>query len=278
MKRWLKDLALIVLGNFVLAFGVSTFILPNDILTGGVAGLAVALYPFFHVQYEVMINILIMSLFFLGWLFLGKQFALKTLASSILYPLFLSFFALVSYEVVLDPLLASIYGGLLTGVGLGLTFMTGASTGGMDIPPLILSKITGIRVALWIMAFDLLIVALGLYAYPLENVLIGFLSIFTTAFAIDKIEMVKAVRSRQVLIISPYYSEIMDVIHQEMNRGSTLLYAKGGYTEEKIPIILSIVNFKEYPILEARVKTIDPDVFMIVSDVNKVHGDGFQQD
>ncbi len=278
MKKWIKDLTLIALGNFILAFGVSNFILPNDILTGGVAGLAVALYPFFHIQYETMINILIVSFFFLGLLFLGKEFALKTLASSILYPLFLSLMTLFPMEFFIDPLLASLYGGLLTGVGLGLTFMTGASTGGMDIPPLILSKVTGIRVAIWIMFFDMIIVALGLYAYPVEDVLIGFLSIFTTTFAVDRIEMIKADRSRQVLIISPHYQDILKMIHLGIDRGSTLIPARGGYTDEESQVILTVVSLHQYAELENRVKEIDPNAFIIVSDVNKVHGDGFQED
>lgn len=271
----IKSILLIVLGNFVLAAAVSFFILPNNILTGGVAGVAIALYPFFHIEPEIMINIIIVTSFLMGYLFLGKEFALKTLASTILYPLFIYLFNLFEFQTQVDPLLASIYGGMLTGVGLGLTFRTGASTGGMDIPPLILAKYTNIRVAIWIMILDTLVILLGLKAYGLNQVLIGFASIFTTTFAIDKIQFIGGDEAKQVIIITEYIEDVLNIIHLNIDRGSTVLKAQGGYTKEKKDVILTVLYRSQYSQLEKLVKEVDPEAFFIVSDVTEVHGNGF---
>lgn len=275
IKDMIKSILLIVLGNFVLAAAVSFFILPNNILTGGVAGVAIALYPFFHIEPEIMINIIIVTSFLMGYLFLGKEFALKTLASTILYPLFIHLFNLFEFQTQVDPLLASIYGGMLTGVGLGLTFRTGASTGGMDIPPLILAKYTNIRVAIWIMILDTLVILLGLKAYGLNQVLIGFASIFTTTFAIDKIQFIGGDEAKQVIIITDYIEDVLNIIHLNIDRGSTVLKAHGGYTKEDKDVILTVLYRSQYSQLEKLVKEIDPEAFFIVSDVTEVHGNGF---
>ena len=275
IKDMIKSILLIVLGNFVLAAAVSFFILPNNILTGGVAGVAIALYPFFHIEPEIMINIIIVTSFLMGYLFLGKEFALKTLASTILYPLFIYLFNLFEFQTQVDPLLASIYGGMLTGVGLGLTFRTGASTGGMDIPPLILAKYTNIRVAIWIMILDTLVILLGLKAYGLNQVLIGFASIFTTTFAIDKIQFIGGDEAKQVIIITEYIEDVLNIIHLNIDRGSTVLKAQGGYTKEKKDVILTVLYRSQYSQLEKLVKEVDPEAFFIVSDVTEVHGNGF---
>lgn len=274
-KDYIKSFVLIALGNLVLAFAVSLFILPNNILTGGVAGVAIALYPFFHIEPEIMINIIIVSSFFLGYFFLGKEFALKTLTSTILYPLFIYMFSTFNFQPTIDPLLASIYGGMLTGVGLGITFKTGASTGGMDIPPLILAKYSNIRVAIWIMICDAIVVLLGLQAYGLNQVLIGFASIFTTSFAIDKIQLIGGDEAKQVIIISDKNEAVLEVIHKEVDRGSTLLQARGGYTNQNREVILTVLYRSQYSKLEKLVKEVDEQAFFIVSDVTEVHGNGF---
>ena len=274
-KDLLKSFVLIALGNLVLAAAVSIFILPNNILTGGVAGVAIALYPFFRIEPEIMINIIIVTSFLLGYAFLGREFALKTLTSTILYPLFIYIFSKFNFQTQVDPLLASIYGGMLTGVGLGLTFRTGASTGGMDIPPLILAKYTNIRVAIWIMILDTLVILLGLKAYGLNQVLIGFASIFTTTFAIDKIQFIGGDEAKQVIIITDHIKEVLDIIHLDIDRGSTVLKARGGYTEIDKEVILTVLYRSQYSTLEKLVKEIDPEAFFIVSDVTEVHGNGF---
>ena len=142
MKRELiRDSAQIIAGNFLVALGVNAFILPNDVLTGGLAGVAVALQPLVAIEPTLFINAATIVLFGIGAVILGRQFALKTLLSTICYPLFISLLSWGLAEwftpetFIMDQYLAAIYGGVFMGCGVGLVFRCGASTGGMDIPP-----------------------------------------------------------------------------------------------------------------------------------------------
>lgn len=274
-KEYLKDFILIFIGNFVLAVGAMVFIIPNNILSGGVAGVSIALYPLFKIEPAMMINIILFITYILGFIFLGKKFAMKTLTSTLLYPLFIWFFGRLDLQTTVDPILASIYGGLLTGAGLGITFRTGASTGGMDIPPLILEKFTNIKVSVWIMVLDGIIILLGLSTYGLNQVLIGFISIFTATFAIDKIQLLGGDKAKQVFIITKYNHEILHAIHTTIDRGSTLIPARGGYTNEEKEMIMTVLLNDQYTELEKIVNEIDPDAVMIVSAVTEMSGPGF---
>lgn len=276
MKETLKSYILLALGNLLLAIAVVFFFIPNNVLSGGVAGVAIALVPFFQIDVEAMINIIIFATFVLGTLFLGKEFAIKTVASSLMYPIFIKLLNLVPFSPNLDPIIAALYGGALAGLGLGITFATGASTGGMDVPPLILNKFTGIRVSIWVMVVDALTVLLGMANYSINEVLIGFLSIFAASYVIDKVSIIGGQQARQVTIISDLYDEILNHLHDEIDRGSTLYKARGGYTRKDKEIIMTVVTRQQYYELEKKVLEIDSDAFLIVSNVTEVHGLGFR--
>lgn len=275
MKESIKNWGLLFIGNFILVFGVVTFILPNNILSGGVAGVAVALSPLVHIEPPVLINIILVITFILGFLVLGKDFALKTVMSTILYPLYLSLIMKMNIQLELDPLIASIFGGLVTGVGLGITFRTGASTGGMDIPPLILQKFTGVRLAIWMVIVDGLTVLLGIKSYGVNEVLIGLISVFAATFAVDKMQLISGDVAKQVMIITSKKEEVLQYIHDNLDRGSTLIPARGGYTGESRDVIMTILEREQYVQLETAVKECDEDAFLIVSEVTEVHGKGF---
>lgn len=274
-KSFLKDFILIFIGNFIIAIASMVFIIPNKILSGGVAGVSVALYPLFKIEPAMMINIVLIITYILGLIFLGKKFAMKTLTSTLLYPIFIYMFGRLDIQTTVDPILASIYGGLLTGMGLGITFRTGASTGGMDIPPLILEKFTKIKVSIWIMVLDGIIILLGLSTYGLNQVLIGFISIFTATFAIDRIQLLGGDKAKQVFIITKFNHEILHAIHTTIDRGSTLIPARGGYTNEEKEMIMTVLLNSQYTELEKIVNEIDPDAVMIVSAVTEMSGPGF---
>lgn len=274
-KELLQNFAMIFVGNLIIAAGASIFIIPNKILSGGVAGVAITLYPIFKIQPEIMINIILVTTYILGLVFLGKKFAMKTLASTLLYPMFIYLFSSMNFETTVDPILASIYGGLFTGVGLGVSFRARASTGGMDIPPLILEKYTKVKVSIWIMISDAIVILLGLSTYGLNQVLIGFISIFTASIAIDKILMFGGEKAKQVFIITKYNHEILHAIHTTLDRGSTLIPARGGYTNEDREMIMTVLMSRQYSELEKIVNEIDPDAIMVVSTVTEMHGPGF---
>lgn len=277
IKEKLTKLLLIIIGNYLLALAVGMFILPYNILSGGVAGIAVALQPLLGTDPKLVIDVLVIGLFIVGWLILGRNFAISTAISSFLYPFFLTF-TNTQIDLGIDPLLASLYGGLLAGIGVGLVLRTGSSTGGMDVPPLVLHKYTHLEIATLVLIVDGITVALGLFAFGLQAVLIGFISVWAAAFAINKVLIFGGQQAKQVYIISNYYSEIIKVIHDKLDRGTTLLNASGGYTGENKPVILTVIMKNQYPELAKLVHSLDQEAFLIASDATEVKGYGFSFD
>ncbi len=260
LKQKGKDIVWVVAGNAVLALAVSMFILPYDILSGGVAGIAVALQPLIPLPVTLMVNLLVVGLFILGACFLGKEFAMKTILSSLIYPVFLTFFSGRVPVLDLDPILASLYGGLL---------------GGMDIPPLIVHQLTHIEIAKLVLITDALTVLLGAFTYGLEAVLIGFVSVWASSVAIDKVLMFGGQQAKAIQIISDQYEQIIERIHSELERGTTLIEAQGGYTHEKRKIVLVVITKNQYPALMEMVTAIDKEAFVIANDTHEVKGFGF---
>ncbi len=277
MRNSFMDIAMVVLGNIILAAGVSFFIVPNNILSGGVAGIAVALAPLCQISTTLLINGFTIVLFIVGFLVLGKQFAIKTLLSSVLYPSFLSLFSIVAAKVVFtsDPMLASLYGGVLVGIGVGLVFRTGASTGGMDIPPLIIHKYTHISLSTLVLITDGLTVLLGLTIYGVEPALIGLISVWSTSYMINKTLLLGSSEAKSLLIISDQYEQILKQISEKLERGATILNASGGYRRDPRPVLMVVILKKQYPIVNRIITSIDPGAFVIIQDVNEVQGEGF---
>lgn len=278
LKETLVDIVMVVLGNLLLAIAVHTFILPYEILSGGVAGIAVALAKITGFRSEIIISVLIWVLFGLGAFFLGRKFTVHTISSSILYPLFLNLLNTQPIQVSIDPILASLYGGLVAGFGVGLVFRTGASTGGMDVPPLIIHKFTQIDLSKLVFAVDLLTVTLGVFVYGIEAVLMGFISVYASAFAIKQVLVFGGQEARSVMIITNNVDEVVDMIDKKLERGSTLLSAQGGYTRENRSVILSVINMTQYPELIEELHKIDPHAFVIATEATEVKGNGFSFD
>lgn len=278
MKRQVIDLLLVIFGNLILAFAVRFFILPYNILSGGVAGIAVAVSKLTGLSADLIVNGLIIGMFILGSIFLGKKFMTHTAISSFLYPFFLLLLTKVNFTINIDPMLASLYGGLLGGTGVGMVFRTGATTGGMDVPPMIISKYTHIELYKLVLIVDALTVLFGMIAYGIEAVLIGLISVWATAFAIDKILLFGNLESLSIMIISNQYEAINDYIQEEVDRGSTLLPGNGGYTKDDKTVILTVISKSEYPELMKSINKIDPHAFVVVTDAMEVRGNGFSFD
>lgn len=277
-KQLLLDSLAIIVGNFLLAVGVSFFIIPNDILTGGVAGIAIALSPLINLEVETIISGLVIVCFVLGLVFLGRKFALKTVGSSILYPIFLNILGSYEYSLGIDPILASLYGGLISGVGIGIVFRAGSSTGGMDIPPLILGKYTKIKTHSWMIILDGMTVILGITTFGISAALVGMISVWSMAKMVDSIQTFGGVSTKQVFIITDQIDAVLEMILISIDRGATLLNGEGGYTKKERKIIMTVLHTDQYARLEKEVKFIDPDAFLIVSDATEVHGHGFYKD
>ena len=279
-KKYLKmiyNLLLVVLGNATYALAVKLFILPNDLMTGGTTGIALVINHYFNgvsiSAFVLGFNILMLLV---GLALLGKKFAFSTIVSSITYPLALELFDRLFGNVVLteDMLLNRIFAGLGIGVGLGIVIRNGASTGGMDIPPLVLNRYFKIPVSVSLYVFDMCIL-LGQAVYnPLEGILYGILLILIYSVVLDKLMLMGTTRT-EVKVVSGHAEEIRKVILSEVDRGVTLLYGESGYLQQDTQVILSIVSNRELPQVEKLIHSIDPESFMIISRVSEVRGRGF---
>ncbi len=279
-KKYLKmiyNLLLVVLGNATYALAVKLFILPNDLMTGGTTGIALVINHYFNgvsiSAFVLGFNILMLLV---GLALLGKKFAFSTIVSSVAYPLALELFDRLFGNVVLteDMLLNTIFAGLGIGVGLGIVIRNGASTGGMDIPPLVLNRYFKIPVSVSLYVFDMCIL-LGQAVYnPLEGILYGILLILVYSVVLDKLMLMGTTRT-EVKVVSGHAEEIRKVILSEVDRGVTLLYGESGYLQQDTQVILSIVSNRELPQVEKLIHSIDPESFMIISRVSEVRGRGF---
>lgn len=278
MKDTIVNIILICLGNFLLAVSVACFLVPNDILSGGVAGLAVALLPIIpSLNTTLFITIVTILLFIIGTILLGRGFFIKTLISTITYPIFLNILTVfMEGKMFTDNIIiASIYTGLFMGLGVGIVFRTGSSTGGMDIPALLMEKYLHVPLHIAVLIIDAITVILGIATYSVNAALIGLISVYVSSVMIDYAVSFGGQKTKSVMIISNHYEEMMKRIDVELERGMTLLHAEGGYRREDIEVLLCVVDNKQYPKLNMIVKEIDPHAFLIVQDAHEIHGNGF---
>ena len=272
----IRNILLIVAGTFFLCLSVQMFILPFNILSGGVAGIAVGLEPFFHVDKTLAANALTITMLVVGSLMLGKEFFVTTVFSSLLYPVFNSILLKTLIIPQIEPLLASFYGGLLGGIGVGMVMRAGASTGGMDVPPLVVHKLIGMKVSTLVLITDGLTVLLGYFAYGIEAVLIGLISVFVTSIAINRVLSIgDGQTAKSVQIISAQWEKIVEEIQRDLNRGVTLLNGQGGWSRMERTVVLCVVGQRQYGNLIEIVERNDPSAFVITTDATDMHGEGF---
>ena len=271
-----RGLAAVVAGNLLYALTVKLFLLPSQLVVGGTNGLALIAQHFFDLPTTGFILGFNIVMLLLGLAVLGKAFALTTVASSFLYPRFLELLNKLLGDVTLtsDLLLNTVFSGLGIGISLGLVIRAGASTGGMDIPPLVLHKLFRVPVSVGLNAFDICILLPQMFFRPTENTLYGILMLFIYSSVIDKMLMVGRSRT-ELKIVSDHAQEICDVILHQVDRGVTLLHGAGGYTHDDKELVLSVISNRELFKAEKLIRSIDPECFMIVTRVSEVRGKGF---
>ena len=266
----------IIIGNLIYALSVKLFLLPAWLLTGGTNGIALVLDHYWGISISLFVLIFNIVMLCVGWFVLGKAFAMTTVASSFLYPAFLELLNRIMGDVVLtnDLLLCTIFFGLGVGLGLGLVIRAGASTGGMDIPPLILEKKLRIPVSVSMYCFDFVILVPQMFFRPVENVLYGIILVFIYTIVLDKM-LILGKSKTELKIVSSEYEAICAAILKEVDRGVTLMRAEGGYTGCKTKLVFSVVSNRELIKVEKLVHEIDPECFMVVNRVSEVRGKGF---
>lgn len=276
MKKLLRDIVLVLLGNALVAFGYAAFAIPTNLIVGGATGLSLIISRFVSLDNAMIVFGINMIMLILGYYTLGKKFAAGTVLSSFAFPLFLSLFENLEslQNISNDVLLCTIYAGIFIGLGLGIVFRLGYSTGGMDVPPIILSKKTHISVATLINIFDTIILLLQVFFSSFEGILYGIITVFITNFVLDRVIIVGE-KNLQVFVISSHYEDIAEAIFQEIDRGCTLVNVTTGYLKQQQQAVLCVVNNREYAKINELVMRIDPTAFIIGSEIHSVKGRGF---
>ena len=274
--RVLRTVLALVVGNALYSLTVVLFLIPSGLITGGATGIALAANRFSGLPVSAVLLVVNVVMLVAGWILLGRRFALSTLASTFLSPLTLAIWEKLFENYVLtdDLVLSTIFAGLGIGISLGIVIRSGGSTGGMDIPPLVLQKYFHIPVAASMTVFDLIILMAQAVSSPKEQVLYGIVLVFVYTIVLDKAILLGEHRT-EVKIISTHTDEIRSVILSELDRGVTLLNAEGGYLRQPGQLLLTVISNRQLPRLEKMVRAIDPACFMVVSEVTEVRGRGF---
>lgn len=274
-KKWL-NLLLVLVGNMVYALSVKLFVLPANLMSCGTTGIALVMNTVFDIPLSGFIFVFNMIMLALGWWVLGRSFAMTTVISSLFYPIALEVLNRLLGDIVIteDILLNVLFAGMGLGVALGIVLRAGASTGGMDIPPLILKKKFHIPVSVSLWAFDFCILLSQMMFHPLEDLLHGILLIIVISVALNKVMLLGTSRT-EVKIVSSEAERIREAILSQVDRGVTMLHAQSGYRHQELDVILSVVSNHELPKIEALAREIDPTCFVVVSRVTEVWGRGF---
>lgn len=274
-KKWFSILMVIV-GNIIYALSVKLFVLPSNLISCGTTGIALVVLELTGIPVSLFVFCFNIVMLCIGWWFLGRQFAMTTILSSLFYPIALEVLDRVLGDVRLtdDPLLTVVFAGLTLALSLGIVLRAGASTGGMDIPPLILKKYFRIPVSASLWVFDFCIIMSQAVFHELEELLYGILLLIVISMTLNKV-MLFGTSKTEVKIISDKALQIRDAVLSKVDRGVTLLHGEGGYLHQPTEVLLSVVSNHELPKIERQAREIDPDCFMIVSRVTEVWGRGF---
>lgn len=270
------QLVCIILGNMIIAFSIAAFSIPNQFLVVGSTGMARVLEYFFSLPISLSIAIINVVMFFIGLYFLGKEFAVTTLISSFLFPALLDIFMNIEVLAHLtdDKLLAAILSGILPGAGLGLVIRVGASTGGFDIPPLIMKQKFRIPVSVSVYALSAAVLCAQVFFAEIQQVLYGIISILITSVVLDKV-LVFGSGDVETFIISSKYKEINHMILKKLNKGSTLIPIQTGYAGEEWKAIICVMPARELSGFNREVLAIDSVAFIIINSMRDVRGKGF---
>ncbi|KEQ25291.1 YitT family protein [Paenibacillus tyrfis] len=277
LPRWqglLKEYGLLLIGSLLIAVSFNAFLSPNRVASGGVTGISIIVQTLFGFEPAYTQWTLNIPLFLAGTLLLGRQFGAKTAVGSVVLPLMVlltrGFPALTN-----NLLLASIYGGILIGMGLGLVFRGRGSTGGLDLAAQLIHRYTGLSLGLCVAMLDgLVILSAGIVLSP-EKAMYALIGLFVTSKTISVVQ-IGLNYSKVAFIVSSASDKIREAILHELDRGLTELEAKGGYTGQSRAVLMVVVGQTEVIRLKTLVRKLDPEAFVILSDTNEVLGEGFK--
>ncbi|WP_168119130.1 YitT family protein [Paenibacillus sp. HB172176] len=272
------------IGAAIYAFGLHYFVLPNELMEGGVTGLAILLHYAFGWKLSLLTILLNLPLFLLGWRAFSKWQIVYTLIGTAGLSLFLALMEaliarnwIVPFRSEKDIMLAALYAGVALGAGLGIVFRYGGTTGGIDIVARIVSRWRGKSMGQIILFSDACIIGLSLIFIPLEKVLYTLVVVFVASKLIDFIQD-GAYSAKAFSIISDHASEIAASITRELERGVTLLPARGAFSGQTKEIVYCVVQRQEVRRMKTIARIVDPRAFIVINDVHDVLGEGFKEE
>lgn len=279
-KVWLalKDYFFITLGTAIYAFGFASFILPHDVVIGGVAGLSTILY--FTLGLPIAVGNYALNLILLAIAFkvVGKNFVIGTIFGATMISLMMGVAIPLCGDIFkLDPFLSCVIGGIMAGTGIGVAFTHGGSTGGTDIVAAMVAKHTNVTIGRMMLYVDMCIISSSyLIFHRVETVVYGFVVLFMSSYMADLIINTNR-QAVQFTIFSQRWQEIATAINNEAKRGCTVLSGMGWYSKHDVKILLVMARKIESVQIFRIIKSIDPEAFITQANVNGVYGKGFDQ-
>lgn len=273
-----KEYLVVLLGALVQAFALRLFLVPGQLVSGGISGAAQIINYFAPIPIGLMVFIGNIPLFVLGWRFLGgPRFAFRTAVAVGAFSLFTDLLVLVipSQGMTQDNVLNALFGGVFLGVGLGLVYRGGGTSGGSDILGRILNHRLGISISAAYLLTDSLVVLAGGFAFSWEKALYGMVVIYVSGLAAEMVSEGSGI-FRTAIIISEKHTEIAREVMETMERGVTVLSGTGAYTGSDRPVLYCVVTRSEVNQLKEMVQEIDPNAFMVIGVSHEALGEGFR--
>jgi uncharacterized membrane-anchored protein YitT (DUF2179 family) len=272
-KKQLQDTLYVTVGSFVLAVSINSILLPNKIVAGGANGISVVINYLFGWNPALILYAINLPLLLLCFALLGKEVGIKTIYGSLVYPFFVGIttnFPVLTHNIFL----ATLFGGILTGLGLGLEFRGNASTGGTAIISQIVNKYFKISLGISILFVDGLVILSALYVFNTDTVLFSLICLYIIGRVVDLVQ-VGFVRSKNVLIISPKYEQIREKILIDFDKGLTLIPIEGAYRKNQSMLMMTVISEKDFGRIKESILAIDEEAFIVSMNASEVFGRGF---
>lgn len=277
VRAWFIDIFAIVFGSALVAAGLVLFTIPNNIAPGGVSGLATAMAYITPLTVGIWTLGLNIPLIGLAWWKLGFRPLIKTIVTTLLLSVFIDAFGLFLPAYTNNVLLAAVLGGVLFGVGMGIIFVRGASTGGTDLISLLLNRaFPNLSVGSLLLIVDATVVVFAVFVFKnIEVALYSIVTIFVTTRTIDAI-MQGVDHAKVIYIVTERGEDILSLLAEDLGRGVTVLQGRGGYTKRDKHVLMLVTHRNSFAQTLKAVKTIDNKAFIFVTDATEVHGEGFK--
>ena len=277
-KTFGRKLLSVIICNLITAFSITYIIKPNLLISGGLTGLSILTSNVTGISLPLLVFFLNIPTSFLSLFFLDRDFTFFSTLSILLLSVFSSFYQkiLPGFYLTKEPILACIFGGLLNGLGMGIAFRNGTSTGGLDIVAAILKKKFNITIGSVLMGINFIIVSSLGYFFSIDKVLFTLILMFINYNVVDKIQLGVG-KQKQVLAISEKNEEIAREIYKEVHRGATYIKGVTSYKKKDVYILYVVCSSKQLVKIRQIIKEIDPDAFVAVSDTSEILGNGFKE-